>query len=70
MFTNNRSYPFVRSGNLNGSTLNNYSANGNLWSSTARSASWGYNLDFNSGEFNPANQNDRLNGFGVRCVAR
>ena len=64
------SQKITRSGNLNDSTLYNYSTNGNMWSSTVRSESWGYNLEFNSGELNPANQNERNNGFPVRCVAR
>ena len=61
---------FVRSGDLNGSKLYDYSGGGRLWSSTARSASWGYYLDFGSGGFDPAGHVDRLYGFGVRCVAR
>ncbi|MBR2855454.1 hypothetical protein IKE99_00720 [Candidatus Saccharibacteria bacterium] len=61
---------FVRSGNLNGTTLYNYGTNGNLWSSTSQYTTIAYNLEFNSGEFNPANQNARNNGFPVRCVAR
>ena len=58
------------SGNRNNSngTLNNRGNNGNYWSSTENSTN-AYNLNFNSGSVNPANNNNRLNGFSVRCVA-
>ena len=61
---------FARSGNVNSSTLNNFSTNGNYWSSSAQSGSQAYNLNFNSGELYPANRNNRNNGRSVRCVAR
>ena len=58
------------SGNRNNSngTLNNRGNNGNYWSSTENGTN-AYNLNFNSGSVNPANNNNRLNGFSVRCVA-
>ena len=71
-FNNFRTSPlyFVRSGYLTGSTLYHYGTDGRLWSSTVRSASWGYYLEFNSGALYPAAQADRLNGFPVRCLIR
>lgn len=56
-------------GNSNGSSINNTGNNGNYWSSTPNSGnsdnSW--NANFNSGNLNP-NNNNRNNGFSVRCV--
>ena len=52
--------------NSNGS-LNNQGANGNYWSSSVTGTN-AFNLNFNSGGVNPANNNNRANGFSVRCV--
>ena len=61
----------VRSGNVNSGSLRNAGNNGNYWSSTANSnTSNAYNLNFNSGNVNPSNNNNRYNGFSVRCLAR
>jgi len=56
-------------GNRNNSdaTLNNQGSNGNYWSSSPNGTN-AYNLNFNSGGVNPANNNNRANGFSVRCV--
>lgn len=57
-------------GNRNNSTgaVNNVAANGNYWSSEVNDAN-GLNLNFNSGTtLYPRNNNNRANGFGVRCV--
>ena len=54
--------------NSNGS-LSNDGSNGNYWSSSPNSQTNGYNLNFNSGNVNPSNSNNRANGFPVRCVA-
>ena len=62
-----RSY-LLRGGNLNNSSLNNAGSNGNYWSSTPNGSSNAYNLNFNSGNVN-TNNNNRYNGFSVRCVA-
>ena len=59
----------VRSGNVNSGSLNNSANNGNYWSSAADSGSNALNLNFNSGSINPANSNNKNNGFSVRCVA-
>ncbi len=50
-----------------GGTLNNQGANGNYWSSSVTGIN-ANNLNFNSGGVNPANNNNRANGFSVRCV--
>ena len=47
--------------------LNNRGSNGNYWSSSP-SGTNASNLNFNSGGVNPANANNRANGFSVRCV--
>ena len=59
---------FPASGNRNGTGLNNRGSNGNYWSSSLHSSPNGYNLNFNSGGVNPANNNNRFNGFSVRAV--
>ena len=47
-------------------TVNNEGSNGNYWSSTVNGTnSW--NLNFNSGNAN-MNNNNRANGFSVRCL--
>ena len=61
-------YFFPASGNRNGTGLNNRGSNGNYWSSSLQSSTNGYNLNFNSGGVNPANNNNRFNGFSVRAV--
>ncbi len=43
-------------------------SDGYSWSSSPYNDSNGYNLDFNSGGVNPFNNNNRANGFSVRCV--
>ena len=74
MAGDNRSYAvllaqfFPASGNRNGTGLNNHGSNGNYWSSSLNSQTNGYNLNFNSGGVNPANNNNRFNGFSVRAV--
>ena len=59
---------FPASGNRNGTGLNNRGSNGNYWSASLNSSANGYNLNFNSGGVNPANNNNRFNGFSVRAV--
>jgi uncharacterized protein (TIGR02145 family) len=54
--------------NSNGA-LNNVGSNGNYWSSTWNSNTNSYNLNFNSSNVNPGNNNNRANGFSVRCVS-
>ncbi len=50
--------------------LANVGTNGYYWSSSSRLAGDNNagNLNFNSGNVNPLNWNNRANGFSVRCV--
>ncbi len=41
---------------------------GNYWSSTYNGTTNAYNLNFNSGTVWPQNNNNKYNGFAVRCV--
>lgn len=47
-------------------SLANMGSNGYAWSFAANSAANAYNLNFNSGNVNPLNNNNRANGFPVR----
>ncbi|MCD7969584.1 MAG: fibrobacter succinogenes major paralogous domain-containing protein [Alistipes sp.] len=51
--------------------MTNTSTNGYYWSASqsATNAIYSSNLNINSSNVNPANQNQRANGFSVRCVA-
>ncbi len=59
---------FQRSGYWNGSFYNQGSS-GNYWSSTQNSATYAYNLAFNSTNVDPANYDNKSNARAVRCVA-
>ncbi len=63
---------FIRSGNYNwtNGALNNRTGAGNFWSSYASSVTNSRNLNFNSTNLNPQNNNNKGNGRAVRCVAR
>ena len=63
-------YFYPASGYLNNGngTLNNVGSNGYYWSASPNSQTNGYNLNFNSSNVNPSNNNNRANGFPVRCV--
>ena len=63
-------YAISRFGYVYGTRMNNVGGNGNWWSRTASSGSNGYNLNLNGSSLYPANSNNRLYGFSVRCVAR
>lgn len=56
------------SGNRNNGSggLNNVGSNGNYWSFAPNSQTNARNLNFNSGNVNPLNNNNRANGFSVR----
>ena len=47
--------------------LNDLGSDGYYWSSTPNGVN-AYNLNFNSTAVNPANNNNRANGFSVRCI--
>ncbi len=55
-------------GYRNGTSVNNAGSNGNYWSSTANDSNNAYNVNFNSGNLNPQNNNNRNNGLSVRLV--
>ena len=55
--------------NNSSGSLNNVGSNGYVWSAAANSQNNAYNLNFNSGNVNPQNNNNRANGFSVRPVA-
>ena len=65
---NQRHVFFPASGNYNGTSLNNRGTNGNYWSASFNSATNAYNLNFNSSNVNPQNNNNRRNGRSVRPV--
>jgi len=52
----------------NTAALNNVGTRGYYWSSTVNGNN-SYNLYFTSTNVNPANNDNRANGFSVRCVA-
>lgn len=57
------------SGNSNATGgLNNQGGNGNFWSSTSNSLTNARNLNFNATNANPQNNNNKFNGFTVRCL--
>jgi len=56
-------------GNRNRSdgTVNNEGSNGYYWSGSVNGDN-ARNLNFNSSDVNPNNNNNRANGFSVRCL--
>jgi len=66
-----KSLGFQYSGWFNSGSFNNQgtAGNGNFWSSTVNSATNSHNLWFSASGVNPANNNNKGNGFAVRCVA-
>ena len=63
-------YYFVRSGDVRGSALYNFTGYALYWSSTAVSASQAYYLSFYFGAVYPANRDNRYRGGSLRCVVR
>lgn len=61
---------FPASGYRNNSTgtVNNVGSNGYFWLAVPNSTNNGRNLNFNSSNINPLNNNNRSNGFAVRPV--
>lgn len=66
---------FVRSGNININLgrLRNSGLNGNWWSTsaltyTSSTDARSSNLNFNAADVNPSNNNNRWNGFSLRCL--
>ncbi|MBR3386042.1 hypothetical protein IKG68_00500 [Candidatus Saccharibacteria bacterium] len=61
---------FVRSGQVNGGALDIAGVVNLTWSSTISSSTNGYRLHFNSTDIYPADNENRLYGLSVRCLAR
>ncbi len=64
----NASYPACGSRYYTTAAMSNVGTYGRYWSSTPNSETNGYNFNFNSGNVNPANNNNRSNGYSVRAV--
>jgi len=60
----------VLGGNGNGSSVNNAGSYGYYWSSTYNNANNAYNMNFNSSNIWPQDNNNKNNGFAVRCVKK
>ena len=65
---NGNSIFFPASGYRGGTGLYLRGSYGYYWSASLYSQTYGYNLNFNSGGVDPANLDDRFNGFSVRAV--
>ena len=65
---NGNSIFFPASGNRNGTALYNRGSNGYYWSASLNSQTYGYGLYFSSGGVDPANNDNRFDGFSVRAV--
>ena len=63
-------YYFVRSGTIDGGTLNDPGVYGLYWSSTVSSSTYAYFLSFSGTVIYPGRNFDRYRGRSVRCVAR
>jgi len=55
-------------GNRNGTSVNNVGSNGNYWSASYNNSNNAYNVNFNDGNLNTDNWNNRYNGQSVRLV--
>jgi hypothetical protein len=59
--------PFAGRRNYSSAGVDRQGTYGYYWSSSRRSASYAYNMNFNSTALNPQNYNNRAYGFSVRC---
>ena len=59
---------FLLAGYYSDGSFGNGGSNGRYWSSTARSSTGAYFLNFSSGRVRPANNGGRRGGSSVRCV--
>ena len=57
-------------GYRNGTDVNDVGDNGNYWSSSANGTDNAWNLNFNSDNVNPDDNDNRYNGQSVRLVRR
>ena len=62
------SFSLPAAGYRNGTSVNNVGSNGNYWSRSVYNVNNAYNVNFNSGNLNPQNANNRHNGFSVRLA--
>ena len=62
------SYPASGNRSVSSGTMAVEGSNGYNWSASPNSATNGLNLNFNSGNVNPQNNNNRGNGFPLRCI--
>jgi len=62
-------FPAVGDRKYSTGALENAGTNGFYWSSTYNNSTNAYNMYFNSSNVN-TNNNDKRNGFSVRCVRR
>ena len=62
------SYPASGNRSVGSGTMANEGSNGYNWSASPNNATNGLNLNFNSGNVNPQNNNNRGNGFPLRCI--
>jgi len=60
-------FPAAGYRNAGSGALYNVGSNGNYWTASSY-LGYGFNLNFNSSNVYPANNNNRANGFAVRCV--
>jgi uncharacterized protein (TIGR02145 family) len=60
-------FPLAGYRNYADGVFNNQSSNGYYWTASPN-GSYGYNLNLNSSQVNPVNNNNRSNGFSVRCL--
>lgn len=60
-----RNAPAAGNRNRASGALNNVGSNGNFWSFAPNSQTNARNLNFNSGNVNPLNNNNRANGFAL-----
>ena len=62
-------YNFPYAGYVYNGSLNRVGSSGLYWSRTANSSTYAYNLNFNSSSVGPTLNDNRYDGFSVRCVA-
>ena len=69
-FNNIRKSPLwlVRPGYIHGGSIYGAGSGGNYWSSTVNNNEYAYLLYFSSGGVNPADHNNRLSGYSIRCM--
>jgi uncharacterized protein (TIGR02145 family) len=59
----------LRGGAFSNGSFNNVGTIGYYWSSTVSSTTNAHRLNFSATSVNPAGNNNKGNGFAIRCVA-